>query len=71
MEYYEDTRFQCIDCGLFSIWTAKQQQWWYEVAKGSMYSIAVRCRECREKLRDRHGGTPRRSHLERRRTISP
>jgi hypothetical protein len=34
--YYEDTPFICIDCGKEEIWTAEQQQWWYEVAKGSI-----------------------------------
>ena len=64
--YYDDQHFQCIDCGADAVWTAKQQQWWYEVAKGPIYSQAVRCRECREKLRHSHGGTPRRTHAERR-----
>jgi len=46
--YYEDTPFVCVDCGKEEIWTATQQKWWYEVAKGTIYSRAVRCRACRK-----------------------
>jgi hypothetical protein len=65
-EYYEDRQFKCADCGTEEVWTAKQQQWWYEVAKGPIFSTAIRCRACRKKLRDGHQGTPRRSHGQRR-----
>jgi Probable zinc-ribbon domain len=50
--FYEDTPFTCVDCGKEEIWTATQQKWWYEVAKGEIYSRAVRCRECRRVLRE-------------------
>lgn len=53
--YYEDQPFTCVDCGKEEVWTAEQQQWWYEVAKGSIYSRAVRCRECRA---NRKAGLP-------------
>ena len=46
--YYEDLEFTCRDCGRQETWTAQQQQWWYEVAQGPIYSTAVRCRACRE-----------------------
>lgn len=46
--YYVDTAFTCKDCGKQEIWTAAQQKWWYEIAKGYVYSFAVRCRECRK-----------------------
>lgn len=49
--FYEDMPFSCVDCGKEDVWTAKQQQWWYEVAKGPIYSHAVRCRACRAKRR--------------------
>ncbi|HEY1066192.1 MAG TPA: zinc-ribbon domain containing protein [Pirellulales bacterium] len=65
--YYRDRPFQCVDCGVTQVWTAKQQQWWYEVAKGPIYSLAKRCRACRAALRAAHRGTPRKSHAERRR----
>ena len=44
---YRDTEFTCVDCGSEEVWTAKQQQWWYEVAKGPINAGAIRCRECR------------------------
>jgi len=68
--FYDDRPFVCVDCGKEEIWTAKQQQWWYEVAKGPIQSRAVRCRACRQARRAkletvseaniqpiRHGGT--------------
>lgn len=44
---YRDTEFTCEDCGKEECWTAKQQQWWYEVAKGPINARAIRCRDCR------------------------
>jgi hypothetical protein len=49
--YYIDREFQCVDCGKQEVWTGKQQKWWFEVAKGSVYSTARRCRPCRRKAR--------------------
>jgi len=51
--YYVDIPFRCVDCGKEEIWTAAQQKWWYEVAKGFIYSTAVRCRACRRQERAR------------------
>ena len=45
--FYVDKPFVCRDCGVKEIWTAKQQKWWYEVAKGHIDSTAIRCRRCR------------------------
>jgi hypothetical protein len=65
--FYADRPFSCRDCGAHELWTAKQQKWWYEVAKGRIDSTAVRCRPCRIKERARvadarlragHGGGP-------------
>jgi hypothetical protein len=53
--YYEDLEFICTDCSRQEIWTASQQQWWYEVAKGHVLSKAIRCRACR---RTRRAGNP-------------
>ena len=50
--YYVDEPFTCQDCGKQEVWTAKQQQWWFEVAKGNINSQAVLCRSCRHRLRD-------------------
>lgn len=49
--FYIDKEFTCIDCGSDEIWTAKQQKWWYEMAKGHIDSTAVRCRRCRDKIK--------------------
>lgn len=50
-KFYVDKPFICRDCGSSQVWTASQQKWWYEVAKGNINSTAVRCRSCRQKLR--------------------
>jgi hypothetical protein len=47
--YYLDQPFVCESCGIDQVWTAAQQKWWYEVAKGSLYSRATHCRACRHK----------------------
>jgi hypothetical protein len=61
--YYVDIPFRCVDCGKEEIWTGTQQKWWYEVAKGFVYSTAIRCRACRRKERDRRAEA-RRVHSE-------
>ncbi len=45
--YYVDTWYACVDCGKHEVWTAAQQKWWYETAKGYIDSIAIRCKSCR------------------------
>ncbi len=47
--YYVDKPFRCVDCGKEEVWTANQQKWYYEVAKGSIYGQAIRCRSCRKR----------------------
>ena len=54
--FYVDKEFVCVDCGRKEIWTAEQQKWYYEVAKGSLYATAVRCRECRRKHSEERRG---------------
>ncbi|WP_434339275.1 zinc-ribbon domain containing protein [Motilimonas cestriensis] len=61
--FYLDMPFICKDCESFELWTAKQQKWWYEIAKGSIDSIAIRCRSCRKKEQARKAEA-RRVHLE-------
>jgi len=61
--YYVDIPFRCEDCGKDEVWTATQQKWWYEVAKGFVYSTATRCRNCRRKEQARRTEA-RRRHLE-------
>lgn len=55
-DYYVDIEFTCKDCGRKEIWTAENQKWYYEVAKGSLYATAVRCRDCRLRHRDQARG---------------
>ena len=61
--FYVDTPFTCVDCGTAEVWTAVQQKWWYEEAKGKIDSRANRCRECRRRRRMRRS-QDRRVHIE-------
>ena len=61
--YYADHAFTCIECGASEVWTAAQQKWWYEVAKGKIASRANRCRACRYRRRLRSSQS-RRIHIE-------
>ncbi len=61
--YYVDRPFRCVDCGKDEVWTGTQQKWWYEVAKGYVYSTAVRCRSCQRKRREQSAES-RRVHFE-------
>ena len=61
--YYQDRPFRCQDCGVEEIWTAAQQQGWYEEAQGDVWTTAVRCRPCRQQERARKAEA-RRIHLE-------
>jgi len=49
--HYVDRRFTCCDCAAKEVWTAEQQKWYYEVAKGSLLAKAVRCRACRDRIK--------------------
>ena len=49
--FYVDKEFLCRDCGTTEVWTAKQQKWWYEIAKGDLETTAVRCHACRNKIK--------------------
>ncbi len=49
---YFDIAFRCRDCRKKEIWTAEQQKWYYEEAKGPLYANAVRCHECRKRLKE-------------------
>lgn len=61
--FYIDAAFTCKDCGKQEIWTPRQQKWWYEVAKGDMFTVATRCRPCRRKEGERKAEA-RRVHLD-------
>lgn len=60
---YADYTFKCKDCGAVETWTARQQKWWHEIAGGEIERIAVRCRACRIRERQR-SGEARRVHME-------
>jgi hypothetical protein len=61
--FYADREFTCADCGKAEVWTAADQKWWYEEAKGKIASQANRCRDCRRKRRLRRS-QERRAHVE-------
>ena len=51
-DFYQSILFKCRDCDSDEIWTAQQQKWYYEVAKGHIDAKAVRCRKCRDILKN-------------------
>ncbi len=53
--YYVDVPLTCVSCGIEEVWTASRQKWWYEVAKGPLYSGAKLCRRCRKEARLQKG----------------
>jgi hypothetical protein len=59
--YYVDKPFVCSDCGAEEVWTAAQQKWYFEVAKGPIYGEAKRCRACRARRRRQRDEQRRRS----------
>lgn len=61
--YYLDHPFVCDGCHIQQVWTASQQKWWYESAKGNVWTVAKYCRSCRRQERDRKNEA-RRVHLE-------
>jgi hypothetical protein len=61
--YYVDQPFRCQSCGKEQVWTAHQQKWWYEVAKGGRWTVARLCRTCRQRERARREGA-KKIHLE-------
>ncbi|OUS29203.1 hypothetical protein A9Q99_08800 [Gammaproteobacteria bacterium 45_16_T64] len=61
--FYVDIPFECRDCGSDELWTAKQQKWWYEVVKGDINSVAIRCKKCR-KLEQQRKVEARKVHLD-------
>src|SRR5690606_41915353 len=54
-------RSVCRDCGTEEVWPAERQKWWYEVAKGNIFTDAVFCRRCREAKKAQKAEARRRS----------
>ena len=50
--FYQDIDFHCEDCRKHEVWSATQQRWYYEIAKGPVQATAKRCRTCRKKHRE-------------------
>jgi hypothetical protein len=61
--FYVDEPFTCVDCGREEVWTAADQKWWYEEAKGKIATRANRCLACRRKRRLKRS-QERRVHIE-------
>lgn len=61
--YYVDLHFTCQQCGEPQVWTAQQQKWWYETAKGGIWTTARLCRPCRKREQARRDEA-RRVHME-------
>lgn len=61
--FYVDEPFTCVDCGREEVWTAADQKWWYEDAKGKIATRANRCLACRRKRRLKRS-QERRVHIE-------
>ena len=47
--YYVDISFFCNGCGNKEVWTAKQQQKYFETQKGNIYNKPKWCYECHNK----------------------
>lgn len=60
--YYVARPFTCQQCGVAQVWTETQQKWWYEVAKGNIWSLAILCRPCRKREQARSAAA-REAHL--------
>jgi hypothetical protein len=50
--FYRDISFHCQDCGKHEVWSATQQRWYYEIAKGPVQATAKRCGACRKKHKE-------------------
>jgi hypothetical protein len=61
--WYVDRAFTCKSCGARELWRAEQQKWWYEVAHGDVWTVAVLCKPCRRREQARRAAA-RAVHLE-------
>lgn len=50
-DYYMDSTRICMQCGKEFLFSAREQQYWYEILHFNMYSQAIRCKECRKQAR--------------------
>lgn len=49
--WYADQKQKCVGCGVEFVFTARQQQHWFEVLRIPIHVIANRCALCRRKRR--------------------
>jgi len=61
--FYVDRVVICRTCGTEEVWPAGRQKWWYETAKGNIYTDAVYCRACRAAMKERKAAA-RKTHLD-------
>jgi hypothetical protein len=47
--FYHQEVYYCRDCGKKVIWTALEKHQYYEVEKGNVYAVRVRCDSCHHK----------------------
>lgn len=50
--WYIDARFQCIKCGKDFLWSAQEQQTWFETYRFWVNSSPRLCRDCRGRRRE-------------------
>jgi hypothetical protein len=62
-KFYLDKVVVCRQCGKEEVWPAERQKWWYEVAKGNIFTEADLCRACRQVAKEQKADA-RRIHLE-------
>jgi hypothetical protein len=62
-KFYVDKVVVCRQCGKEETWPAERQKWWYEVAKGNIFTEAVLCKACRQTAKEKKAEA-RRIHLE-------
>ena len=52
-EFYEDLEFKCVDCGDYAVWWANDQKWWHETKGNPLERVAVRCKKCRDLIKEK------------------
>jgi hypothetical protein len=62
-KFYIDKAITCRQCGKEEVWPANRQKWWYEEAKGNIFTEAVFCRACRAVSKEKKAEA-RRIHFE-------
>ena len=54
--YYKDIHYACAGCGKNEIWTALQQQRYFETQKGNIYNDPKWCHECHiKRMQEKEG----------------